>query len=143
MIEKASGISTDESSIWPHVLDPLKQFGEKVAGYFAPAADAATTVDAYEINIELPGVKQDDVVVELHDHLLLVKGEKRSDREVTDKNFYFSERRFGSFHRAFRLPENVDSNDITASYVDGVLTLRVAKKGASPATTTRIPIKQG
>ena len=132
-----------ESSLWPHVLDPLKHFGEKVAGYFSPAADAATTEEAYEISVELPGVRSDDIIIELHEDLLTIKGEKHFEREEKGRSYYFSERRYGAFQRAFRLPADVDASDIDASHNEGVLTVRVAKRTPASKSPSRIPVKAG
>ena len=128
------------AGIWPGVWEPLKHLGEKVAGFFTPAADAATTDETYELSIELPGVAAEDVVIELHDHILSVKGEKHTHREKTGKSFYFSERRYGSFHRAFRLPENVQEDDVKAAFKDGVLTIAIPKASAHRKPAARIPI---
>ena len=104
MVEKSHTAAGHEGGFWPSVMDPLRSAGEKIASFFAPSADAASTEDIYEINIELPGVSSENVGVELHDNVLTVKGEKRVEREQSGKTYYFSERRFGSFHRSFRLP---------------------------------------
>ena len=139
----ATGERGQDTSIWPHVLDPLKQFGEKIAGYFSPAADAANTEQAYEISVELPGVKGDDIIIELHDDLLTIKGEKHFEREQHGRSYYFSERRYGAFQRTFRLPGDVDATDVEAGYNDGVLTVRVAKRTRSSQKPARIPVKMG
>ena len=113
---------------WPNIADPLRRFGAKVSDYFSPVSDAAATDDAYVIEVELPGVKEEDITVEQHDNLLTVKGEKRSSREEKNKSYYFSERTFGAFQRTFRLPSNVDNAAIEASASDGVLSLRLPKR---------------
>ena len=119
MVEKSHTAAGHEGGFWPHVLDPLRNAGEKIANFFAPSADVASTDDVYEIKIELPGVAEKDIAVELHDNVLVVKGEKRFEREENVKTYYFSERRFGAFHRSFRLPEDVDPEKISADFSDG------------------------
>ena len=116
-----------DSSIWPNVLDPLKQIGEKIAGFFSPAADAAATKEAYEISVELPGVKSDDIVIELHDDLLTIKGEKHFKREESGRSYYFSERRYGAFRRSFTVPPGVDAAKVKAKFSKGVLSVSLPK----------------
>jgi HSP20 family protein len=113
---------------WPNIADPLRRFGAKVSEYFAPASDAAATDDAYVVEVELPGVKEEDISVQLHDNMLIVKGNKHSSHEEKGKTYYFSERTYGAFQRTFRLPSDVDDSSIEAVAADGVLTLRIPKR---------------
>ncbi|MBT5264680.1 MAG: Hsp20/alpha crystallin family protein [Rhodospirillaceae bacterium] len=116
------------SEWWPHLSDPLRRFGSKVAEFFTPASDAAATDDAYVVEVELPGVKEEDINIELHGNVVSVKGEKRSSHEEKGKTYYFSERSYGAFQRAFRLPPDVDESRIEARAEDGILSLRMPKK---------------
>jgi HSP20 family protein len=142
MVEKTHTAAGHETGFWPHVMDPMKQLGDKIADFFAPSADAAATDDFYEINMELPGISEDDIMVELKDNILTVKGEKRTAHEEKGKTFYFSERRYGTFHRSFRIPEDVAPEKIGANFTDGVLTIKVPKRanGAEPAL--KIPVRR-
>ena len=116
------------SDWWPNIVDPLRRFGAKVSEYFAPASDAAATDDAYVVEVELPGVKEEDISVQLHGNMLIVKGNKQSSHEEENKTYYFSERTYGTFQRTFRLPADVDDSRIEAVAADGVLTLRIPKR---------------
>ena len=113
---------------WPNIVDPLRRFGAKVSEYFTPASDAAATDDAYVVEVELPGVKEEDISVQLHGNMLIVKGNKQSSHEEENKTYYFSERTYGAFQRTFRLPADVDDSRIEAVAADGVLTLRIPKR---------------
>jgi len=113
---------------WPNFVDPLRRFGAKVSEYFTPASDAAATDDAYVVEVELPGVKEEDISVQLHGNMLIVKGNKQSSHEEENKTYYFSERTYGTFQRTFRLPADVDDSRIEAVAADGVLTLRIPKR---------------
>lgn len=112
---------------WGNIMDPLRQIGDRVAEFFAPEAEAAATDAYYEIAVELPGVKEEDIEISLHNHILAIKGEKKSERVENGKSYYFSERRFGRFHRSFRVPEEVEADQIAARFADGVLTIIVPK----------------
>ena len=128
---------------WPNLYEPLRQVRDKVADWFAPRSDASAGEDSYEINIELPGVKAEDVDISLHDNSLVVRGEKHSHREQSGRNFFFSEREYGSFQRTFRLPPDVDANQINASFDAGVLTIRVPRTTKTVAGGKKIPINKG
>jgi len=127
---------------WPNVYEPLRQIGEKVADWFAPRSEASSLEDYYEINVELPGVKVEDVDIAMQDNSLVIRGEKRSERQETGQSFYFSEREYGSFQRAFRLPPDADSDKIDAHFSDGVLRLKIAKKSSTKPTPKKIEIRQ-
>ncbi len=115
----------------PNIYDPLRNIGHKVADWFAPRSDASALDDCYEINVELPGVKADDVDVTLDGDNLTVRGEKRSEREESGRSYFFSEREYGAFQRTFKLPPEADKDNIKADYNDGLLNLRIGK--AKPA----------
>jgi len=126
---------------WPSVYEPLRQIGQSVADWFAPRSDASAMEDCYEINVELPGVKAEDVDVSVHDNSLQVSGEKSSQREEKGRTFFFSEREYGAFQRTFRLPADADSDKIDASFSDGVLCLRIAKRASSESKGKKIEVR--
>ena len=125
---------------WPHVSEPLKRFGTKLADWFAPRGDAAMTDEHYEISLELPGVAPDDIDIQVHDNVLTVKGEKHSEHEESGRTWFFSEREYGAFQRSFRLPTDARTEDISASFRDGVLTLRMPKAAPRVEGARKIPV---
>ena len=127
---------------WPGVMDPLRSFGSKVADFFTPNADASAMGDNYEINVELPGVAEKDIDVSLHDRVLAIKGEKRTEKKEEGKTFYFSERSYGVFQRSFRLPEDADESNVMASFTDGILKIRVGKTSAVEEKARKIKINK-
>ncbi len=127
---------------FPNLYEPFRQIGEKVSEWFAPKSEASALEDLYEINIELPGVKTEDVTITMQNDALVVRGEKRSERHETGQSFYFSEREYGAFQRAFRLPPDADSDKIDATFKDGVLKLKIAKRGAAEAAERKIEIRK-
>jgi len=98
--------------------------------------------DYYEINVELPGVKPEDVDVSVHDNNLMVRGEKKTERREEGRTFFFSELEYGAFQRTFRLPADADSDKIDAAFSDGVLNLRIAKADASQPAGKKISIRR-
>lgn len=128
---------------WSQLYSPMRQFGERVAEFFAPSAEASTSTDTYEVTMELPGVGEEDIAVQVHDGLLTVSGEKRSDHEEKGKDFFFSERVYGSFKRSFRLPADADADKITAHQKDGVLTISIARTVPKQPEATKIKVNRG
>ena len=141
MLQK-SEIAATHPNWWSQIQTPLRQFGERVAEFFSPSSEAATTKEAYEVSVELPGVGEKDIAVEIHGDQLTVTGEKRSEHQETGKDFYFSERTFGKFRRAFRLPADANADNVSATHKDGVLTVTIPKLTAPDNHARRIEVKQ-
>ncbi len=125
----------------PSVYEPLRQIGQSVADWFAPRSDASAMEDYYEINVELPGVKAEDVDVSVHNNSLQVSGEKSPHREEKGQTFFFSEREYGAFQRTFRLPAGADQEMVEASFSDGVLRLRIAKRSVEAPKGKKIEVR--
>ena len=95
---------------------------------FRPAVDIVEAKDAIWLKAELPGVKSEDVHIELEKNVLTLRGERKSEQKVEKDNFYRFERRYGQFARSFVLPETVDGGAIDAELKDGVLHVKLPKK---------------
>lgn len=106
----------------------------------APAVDIAEKEKEYEITAELPGL--DDSDVEVADGLLTIKGEKQEEKEEKKKDYYLSERRFGSFQRSFQVPDGVDADKIAATFKNGVLTVNLPKSPEAQKKEKKIAIKK-
>jgi HSP20 family protein len=91
------------------------------------------TVDIYDndenivITAELPGIDKKNIVIDVKDGVLTLKGERSSENEVKEKTYYRRERTFGKFERVFRLPADVDPEKISADYKDGILKIDIPK----------------
>ncbi len=103
---------------WPSLPAAELDFGR---------ADLSKTDEGYELQIDLPGMKKDDIKVDLSDGVLTVSGERSDEREDERKGYYLSERSFGRIQRSFRVPASVKSEDIKARFRDGVLTLSMPR----------------
>ena len=132
-----------DNSFWPHLFDPFREFGHAVSSFFAPKAEAAHSEDCYEISLELPGVAEEDISVSLHEDILTIKGEKKAEREEKKKDYYFSERSYGSFQRSFRLPANTSPGDIQAKFTDGVLNVIIPKIEPEASKSRSIKVERG
>lgn len=108
-----------------------------------PSVDVASTDKEYTISIEVPGVDEKDVKLELsQDGTLTVYGEKKREKEHKDKNFYRVERSFGSFERILSLPADADSDGINATFSNGVLTISCPRKAVAQTPTKQIEINK-
>lgn len=141
MVEK-SGLSPAAHDWWSQLYGPVKQFGQNVAEFFQPNSEAAMTESCYEISVELPGVSEDAISLEVHDNRLTVTGEKQSSHEEQGKSYYFSERTYGRFRRDFRLPADADSNNIQATHKDGLLEIKVGKVPLENTSGKKIKISR-
>ena len=142
MVEQSHTAGHNLAGWYPSILGPLHGIRQHIAEFYSPQSDAAATENHYEINLELPGVALADINIDVQDNNLTVHGEKRTEREEKGKTYFFSERIFGAFQRSFRLPPGAQSEDITAKFKDGILTIRVPKIGAETAKSRRINITQ-
>lgn len=142
MVEKAE-VGPGAGDWLQQFYAPLRQFGHRVAEFFAPSADASGSRESYEIRVELPGVAEDDIHIELHDGRLTIAGEKRSQSEQSGKDYFFSERIYGKFQRSFSLPRDADPNGVTASHKDGLLTVKIAKQQPAEPAPRKIAIERG
>lgn len=105
---------------------------------FQPSVDVSENDDAYVITAELPGAKPEDVTVELHEGVLTLRGEKRSERSGEKEQTRWVERTFGSFSRSFTLPSNAHGEKVDARFENGVLTLTVPKREEAKPRTIAI-----
>jgi HSP20 family protein len=105
-----------------------------------PAVDVVEKDKEYEITAELPGLDEKNVEVKFADGFLTIKGEKREEKEERKKDYYLSERRFGSFQRSFQVPESVDADKIVANFKNGVLTVTLPKSPEAQKKEKKIAI---
>ena len=108
----------------------------------APAVDVAETDKAYEVTAEVPGMDESNIEVKLADDILTIKGEKKEEKEEKKKDYYVSERRFGSFQRSFTVPAGVDTDKIEANFKNGVLTVKLPKGAQAQKNEKKIEIKK-
>ena len=109
-------------------------------GVTAPAVDVAETEKEFQITAELPGIDEKNLDVTVSNGVLTIKGEKQEEKEEKDKNYYLSERRYGSFQRTFQLPDGVDQNKIAANFEKGVLRVTLPKTAEAVTQQKKIPI---
>jgi HSP20 family protein len=106
-----------------------------------PATEMSEDDKAYKISAELPGMDAKDVDVSVSGDMLVIRGEKHQDKEEKDKNYHFSERTYGSFQRAFELPDSVDRNKVAADFSKGVLTITLPKTAEAQKPAKKIEVR--
>jgi HSP20 family protein len=129
-------------------MSPL--FPRPISRALGRPSDAATTwaprMDVYEkdghlvVKAELPGVKNEDIKVTLRDRGLIVEGERKTEHEVKEEDYYRSERAYGRFYRYLPLDFEVDANKVKATCKDGVLEVRIPRPAQPEASGKSIPI---
>lgn len=110
-------------------------------GFAVPAVDVTEREDAFELTAEVPGAEQKDIEVVVEDDMLIVRGEKKAEREEKKKDYHFSERTYGAFHRAFQLPAQVQADKISASFKNGVLKVMLPKSAEAKSRQRRVEIQ--
>jgi HSP20 family protein len=155
-VKKAAPARTGSLEPWRSFRDEMDRFFDRFsnglsvpafepllsryADFATPAVDFAEDDKAYTVTAELPGIEEKDIDVTVSGGMLTIKGEKKKEREEKNKNYYLSERSYGSFQRAFSLPEGIDQNKIAANFAKGVLTVTLPKN-AEAQKSQKIEVK--
>jgi len=124
--------------IWPAVLRrfPLEQAA------WAPAIDVFEKGDKFVVKAELPGTQEDDIDISVVGDTLTIKGEKKTETEVKEDDYYRCERSYGSFFRSIALPSTVDASKIAAEYEGGVLEISLPKKPEVKPKKVAVSVKK-
>lgn len=100
---------------------------EATVNNFQPKVSISENDKSFSVNAELPGVKKEDIHVDLEENSLTISGEKKFKKEEKKDNYHLVESSFGNFSRTFYLPENVNKEKIEAKFEDGILELSIPK----------------
>jgi HSP20 family protein len=113
------------------------------AGNFIPPVDIYEDANRLVLKLEVPGISQEDLQIDLEDQTLTVRGERKFVNDEKEENFHRIERRYGSFVRSFTLPSTVETGSAQASYENGVLAITLPKKEAAKPKQVKIQIGSG
>jgi HSP20 family protein len=136
-LRRLSNALDEAFTTWPFAQEE----GGTITSSWYPACDVLEDKDSVKIIVELPGVTPDDVKLSLENNLLSIRGEKKQQAEERTERVHRYERSYGAFERSFALPTTVDSEKVSASFRDGVLTVTVPK--AERARPREIPVRAG
>jgi HSP20 family protein len=109
---------------------------------WAPPADVIETKDFIMIKVELPGLTEKDIHVEMENGIVTLRGERKLYKELPEKGYRQIERFYGKFVRNFVLPPNVEFNKIAATYTNGLLELTLPKKEEAKPKTIHVEVKK-
>jgi HSP20 family protein len=108
-----------------------------------PVVDLYADKDDLVVKAELPGIEKQDIEVNVTDHTLTIKGEKKKAEEIEEEKYYQSERSFGSFHRSLELPSDIQAEKAKASFKNGILEVRLPKSEVAKAKEIKVPVEEG
>jgi HSP20 family protein len=120
--------------------NPLRAAGQRAAGW-SPEIDVFEKDGRLVTKVDLPGLKKEDVKVEVEDGYLTISGERKSETEETKDNVYRSEREYGSFYRSVPMPEGANVEDVEATFADGVLEVSVPLAKKAVAAPRRVEVQ--
>jgi HSP20 family protein len=110
---------------------------------FVPPVDIYEDADHIVFKLEAPGMKLENFDVQLENQMLTIKGERQFEKETKEENYHRVERRYGSFARAFTLPNTIDPETVKALYADGILTVEIGKKAEAKPKQIKVSVNSG
>lgn len=140
-----------DTALDPFFASPLALFEDMVNRFFNepvsarpwyPAVDIAENENEIVLTADIPGVKMDDIELKVENGTLTISGSREFQKQEQKGGYHRIERSYGSFHRAFTLPDSVDTDKIEASYEDGVLKITLPKKELAKPKTVKIALKK-
>lgn len=123
------------------LFDVETLFPRNAALDLVPSVDVVENDKRYELTAELPGINEKNIDLKVSNGMLTISGEKEEKKEESDKDYYLSERSYGSFQRSFQVPDGVDVDKIDATFKNGVLTVTLPKSPEAQKAEKKIAIK--
>ncbi len=109
---------------------------------FAPPVDIYEDTHKLIFKVEIPGMEEKDLKVEIEDNTLTVRGERKMEKEIKEEHFRHKERHYGAFSRSFTLPASVDAEKIEANYVNGVLAIELPKRAEAKPKQIKVNVSK-
>jgi HSP20 family protein len=129
-------------SLHDRLMRMFNDFSYDTPAQFNPRIDISEDEKKIYVEAELPGMKKDDLKISIQDNILTISGEKKSEsEEKKEKNYYRSERCYGSFQRSFTLPAEVNRDKTDAKFEDGILKINIEKSQPKEMNARTIQIK--
>jgi HSP20 family protein len=111
-----------------------------ITSSFAPAVDVYEDEHQVTLKIEVPGIDEKDIDVQVENNVLTVHGERRIEKEEKEENYRRVERHYGTFTRTFNLPQTVDTESVSATYDKGVLNIALPKKAEAKPKQIKVNV---
>lgn len=115
--------------------------GRRSKGPWYPEVDIEEQSDAFVVSMDVPGMDREELKVTMENNTLVIRGERKQQRSEEKQDMHITERQYGSFQRAFRLPQGVDGSKIRAGYRDGVLEVTLPKAEETKLREISIDVK--
>lgn len=138
-VRELSSLQHDINSIFDNFFEPRAGNGPSHRRWI-PAMDLVESGDSYHLRVDLPGVEERDVKVELEDNTLTISGKRETRQEERKEGYLRVERGYGSFSRSLTLPEGVDPHQVKAHFENGVLEITVPKPKQQQAQRVEIDV---
>ena len=116
---------------------------DSMAAAFAPPVDIYEDTHKIVLNLEAPGMKQEAFDIQVENNTLTVRGERKFEAEQKEENYHRVERRYGTFYRAFTLPQTVNTDQVQASYDAGILRIELAKRAEARPKQIKVAVGAG
>lgn len=135
-----SSLRREMDRLWENFFGerPLTRIWERE---WAPSLDMSETKDNFVVKAEVPGIDAKDIDISLTGDVLSIKGEKKQEKEEKEEGYHLIERNYGSFSRSVRLPAEVESGKIKASYKNGILSITLPKSEKVKAREVKIKVE--
>jgi HSP20 family protein len=126
-VREITSIQSEMNRLFNTFFDTPTAGNGSAARRWIPAMDLVETDDHFVLKADLPGLKEEDVNIEVEENVLTVSGERKAEHEDKREGYVRVERSYGSFRRSLTLPEGVDAEAVTANFDNGVLEVRIPK----------------
>lgn len=130
-ITHASDLLSEIHSDLDSLMTPLRPAGSGFSQSWQPRSNLCETEQAYELSVDLPGLKPEDISIEMKNGDLWISGERQPPARDTGRTWHRVETHYGSFRRVFRFGDGVDPDSVDAEYRDGVLFITVPRSKAA------------
>ena len=127
--------------LWDSFFEGRPRMGVDEGGHWLPSVDVSETKNDIVVKAELPSMDPKDLDISLSDGSLVIKGEKKHEKEEKDENYHFVERSYGSFVRTIQLPREVKHDKISASYKNGVLKVTLPKSEEAKTKEIKVQVQ--
>lgn len=117
-----------------------EQGNDLVSAAFVPPVDIYEDEHKIALKLEVPGIKENELDIQLENNLLTVRGERKFEKEEKEENFHRIERRYGSFYRSFTIPNTVNPDSIKANYEAGVLNIELQKRAEAKPKQIKVQV---
>ncbi len=136
-LDVLSDLQTDFNRVFNRSLNRRENWLKN----FSPEVEVREEGGHYVVHADLPGLKKEDFTLKVQGSTLTLSGERKSEKEVKEKNSYYSERSYGSFSRTLEFPTDLEAGKVTAAYKDGVLEITLPKAENAKAKEISVEVK--